>query len=681
MNEKSRSGRVETVVRRPARAELIWEGKYDAQGRRVAPLRVALPFQTVETVNESAQDRQRSLQLGPGYGEAQWRNRLIWGDKKYVLPSLLNEFAAKVNLVYIDPPFDTGADFSFTATVPDDPNTPEDDSFTFVKEPSIIEHKAYRDTWGSGLESYLQWFYETVVVLHELLHEVGTLYVHLDWHVSFYAKTILDEIFGAERFVNEVVWKRQTAKGDVTQGAMHMGRLHDSIFVYTKSADYTWNMQYVPYDEKYLETHYRNIEPGSNRRFELDNLTAPGGAAKGNPNYEFLGVRRYWRYKRARMEELYKAGRIVQPSPGAVPRYKRYLDEMPGLPLQDIWTDINSINSQAIEAVGYATQKPEALIRRIVSLSTNENDLVLDCFAGGGTTPAVAEKLKRRWIACDLGRFAIHTTRKRLLSMPDVRPFEVQNLGKYERQMWVGAEFGKGNGKKAAERQRAYVDFILKLANATPITGYTWLQGLRGGRMIHVGAVDAPVSVGDVAQIAAEFKSAIGTGKDAPKTNGVDLLGWDFAFELNEVAKQQAAAANIQMRFLRIPRDVMDKRAVEQGDIHFFELGALSVDVKTDKRNVILKLKDFVIPPDDVPEDARKAVKHWSQWIDYWAVDWDNKGDTFHNEWQTYRTRKDNTLALETTHTYAESGEYAVVVKVIDILGNDTTKTVKIRVQ
>jgi adenine-specific DNA-methyltransferase len=143
--------------------------------------------------------------------------------------------------------------------------------------------------------------------------------------------------------------------------------------------------------------------------------------------------------------------------------------------------------------------------------------------------------------------------------------------------------------------------------------------------LIHVGAVDAPVSVGDVTQIAAEFKRAIGTGKDAPKTNGVDVLGWDFAFEINEVAKQQAAAANIQMRFLRIPRDVMDKRAVDQGDIHFFELAALSVEVKTNKRNVFLKLKDFVIPPDDVPDDARKAVKHWSQWIDYWAVDWDNK--------------------------------------------------------
>jgi hypothetical protein len=199
--------------------------------------------------------------------------------------------------------------------------------------------------------------------------------------------------------------------------------------------------------------------------------------------------------------------------------------------------------------------------------------------------------------------------------------------------------------------------------------------------MVHVGSVDAPVSVGDVTQIAAEFKRAIGTGKEAPKTNGVDVLGWDFAFEMNEVAKQQAAAANIQLRFLRIPRDVMDKRAVEQGDIHFFELAALSVDVKANKQDVRLKLTNFVIPPDDVPEDVRRVVKHWSQWIDYWSVDWNNKGDTFHNEWQTYRTRKDNTLSLDTSHVYSEPGEYTVVVKVIDILGNDTTKTVKVKVR
>ena len=668
--------------RRPARAELIWDGKYDAAGRRIAPQRAALPFQTVETVNKSAQDRQRSLLYGPGFGEEEWRNRLIWGDKKYVLPSLLSEFAGQVNLIYIDPPFDTGADFSFTARVPENPEA-EDESFTFTKEPSIIEHKAYRDTWGRGLNSYLQWFYETVGLLYEtvgllyeLLHESGSIYVHLDYHVSHYAKAILDDVFGSDKFRNEIVWKRQTAHSDPKR----YGPIHEVIFYYGKSSDVTFRVQHAPYDQSYIESHYSLQDPDG-RRYQLGDLTARG--PRPGLQYTFRGVNpppgRVWTTLPDKMEELFRAGRIVLTS-GGTPRRKRYLDEMPGVPLQDIWTDINPVNSQAREATEYATQKPEALLDRILRASSVESDLVLDCFCGSGTTAAVATKLGRRWIACDLSRFAIHTTRKRLLSIPKVRPFVVQNLGKYERQLWAGAEFGDGNGQKAAERQRAYIEFILKLANATPIHGYTWLHGVRTGRMVHVGAVDAPVSVGDVTQIAAEFKRAVGTRKDAPGTNGVDVLGWDFAFELNEVAKQHAAAANIRMRFLRIPRDAMDKRAVEQGDIHFFELAALSVEVKTDRRNVSLKLKDFVIPPDDVPEEARRAVTHWSQWIDYWAVDWDNQGDTFHNEWQTYRTRKDKSLTLEITHTYPDAGEYTVVVKVIDILGNDTTKTVKVRV-
>src|SRR5271166_5335014 len=182
--------------RRPARAELIWEGKYDSAGRRVAPLRVALPFQKVETVNESAQDRQRSLQFGPGFREEEWRNRLIWGDKKYVLPSLLSEFAGMVNLIYIDPPFDTGADFSYTATVPSSNGDENAETVMFSKEPSILEQKAYRDTWGRGLNSYLHWFHEAAVLLHELLADDGTLYVHIGSNVSHYAKAILDEVFG-----------------------------------------------------------------------------------------------------------------------------------------------------------------------------------------------------------------------------------------------------------------------------------------------------------------------------------------------------------------------------------------------------------------------------------------------------------------------------------------------------
>jgi hypothetical protein len=444
---------------------------------------------------------------------------------------------------------------------------------------------------------------------------------------------------------------------------------------------------------------FRN-QDSSGKRYRESPLTAPGlrsgssGKAWRDCDPSKIGNGRHWAIPSwikpklskeaqtdslAALDELESMGRIVWSREGeGRPNFKQYSDDLEGVELQSIWTDFGALSkSSSPESMNYPTQKPEALLDRILKCSSNEQDLVLDSFCGSGTIAATAEKLGRRWIACDLGRFAIHTTRKRLLSISNVRPFVVQNLGKYERQLWAGAEFGDN---RAAERQRAYIEFILKLAQAAPLNGYNWLHGAKTGRMVHVGAVDAPVSVGDVTQIAAEFKRAIGTGKDAPKTNGVDVLGWDFAFELNEVARQQAAAANIQMRFLRIPRDVMDKRAVEQGDIHFFELAALSVDVKTNKRNVFLKLKDFVIPPDDVPDDARKAVKQWSQWIDYWAVDWDNRGDTFHNEWQTYRTRKDKSLQLETTHTYADPGEHTIVVKVIDILGNDTTKTVKMKI-
>ena len=329
------------------------------------------------------------------------------------------------------------------------------------------------------------------------------------------------------------------------------------------------------------------------------------------------------------------------------------------------------------ENLRYPTQKPETLLERIIKASSNEGDLVLDCFSGSGTTAAVAEKLGRRWIAADLGRFAVHTTRKRLLSIPDVTPFVVQNLGKYERQAWQAGEFGDD----AARRTLAYRQFILDLYHARPLTGYAWLHGVKGGRYVHVGAVDSPVTPGDVTQIASEFRRATGTGADAPTTNGVDVLGWDFAFEMNEVAKQQAALAKIALRFVRIPREVLEKKAVEQGDVRFFELAALNVDLKQQGRQIGLTLTDFVIPLDDVPEDIQRAITHWAQWIDYWAVDWDNKDDTFHNEWQTYRTRKVRTLERSAAHTYDAPGTYTVVVKVIDILGNDTTKTLRVEVQ
>jgi hypothetical protein len=354
---------------------------------------------------------------------------------------------------------------------------------------------------------------------------------------------------------------------------------------------------------------------------------------------------------------------------------------MPGTPADDLWTDIFPINSQADERVGYATQKPEALLERIIKTSSNQGDLVLDPFIGSGTTAAVAERLSRSWIACDLGRFAIHTTRKRLLAIPRVRPFVVQNLGQYERQAWQAAEFpsnGKDRLEEQCQRETAYRKFILDLYRATPVTGQTWLHGVKGGRMVHVGAVDAPVTISDVKATAREvWKAASGAAAKA----AVDILGWEFALELNETARNVASESRVDVAFKKIPREVLEKKAVEQGDVKFFELGALSVDLKQSKREVTIKLTDFVIPLDDVPEEARKAIKHWSQMVDYWAVDWDFKEDTFHNQWQSYRARKEPKIELHTKYEYAELGKYRIVVKVIDILGNDTTKTLEISVK
>jgi len=596
--------------------ELIWDGKYDAAGRRVAPLRVALPFQTVETVNESAQERQRSLFFAEPES-TEWRNRLIWGDKKYVLPALLEEFSGAVDLVYIDPPFFTGDDFSFSITVGGE---------DFTRKPNLIEQKAYRDTWGSGLDGYLAWFHSSLVYLYELLAETGSIYVHLDWHVGHFVKLVLDEVFGPANFRNEIVWHYYNKfQGNVNRYASD----HDVIFWYSKSTSY----KFVPVKEKRPEGPVRQIKRTWDKEFgRIVNVKGPDG--------------------------------------------KVVYQETDEKTVDDVWRLPMLQPADRTQNLGYPTQKPESIVERILAASTDEGDLVLDCFAGSGTTAAVAERMGRRWIAADIGRFAIHTTRKRLLGIPDVKPFMVQNLGKYERQLWQVAEFGES----ATARTATYRNFILGLYHAQPVAGYNWLHGLKQGRMVHVGTVDAPVTNGDVKQIVAEFRKAVGTGKNAPSTKGVDILGWDFAFELNEVARQDAEKAGIDLRLVRIPREVLEKRAVEQGDIHFFELAALSVGTAQKGRKVLITLEDFVIPLDDVPADVQKAVTHWSQWIDYWAVDWDNKGDAFHNEWQAYRTKKSNKLTLTTEHEYSEPGEYLVVVKVIDILGNDTTKTLQLKV-
>src|SRR6266545_4652204 len=395
--------------------ELRWEGKYNADGTKKAPLRVELPFQTVETVNESAQERQRMLDLFSYGRSAEWRNRLIWGDKKYVLPSLLPEFAGKVDLIYIDPPFNTDSDFSFNVEI---------DGTNFTKEPSVIEQKAYRDTWGRGLDSYLQWFYETAVLLRDLLSERGSIYVQLDWHVGHYAKVVMDEVFGQEQALNQIIWKRTHAHGS----SERYGPVHDMIFFYSKSSTPIWTNARVPHDPEYIAEHFKQIDLATGRQFQAISLTG-AGIRHGDSGKSWRGidptrVGRHWALPnhilkrlnivgsniQENLEALDRAGMIYWPNKSdGTPRLKHFSDELEGVALPDIWADITPVSAQALERMGYPTQKPVALLERIIKASSNEGDLVLDCFCGSGTTAVVAERLGRRWITCDLGRFAIHT--------------------------------------------------------------------------------------------------------------------------------------------------------------------------------------------------------------------------------------------------------------------------------
>jgi DNA modification methylase len=298
-----------------------------------------------------------------------------------------------VDLVYIDPPFNSNRNYE-----------------VFWGETK--EKRSFEDRHEST-KAYIEYMRPRCVELHRVLKKTGSFYYHCDWHASHYVKVMLDQIFGENQFQNEIVWKRSTAHSDSRQGSQHFGRLHDVIFFYTGPGNATWNQLYTPLDPDYIASHYRNTDEHG-RHFMWDNVTGPGGASKGNAFYEVLGVKGYWRYTKEKMEALIKEGRVAIPPKGTKPRLKRFLDDSKGVPLQSVWDDINPINSQARESLGYPTQKPLPLLERIIKASSNENDIVLDAFCGCGTALVAAQNLKRQWIGIDISPTACRVMAKRL---------------------------------------------------------------------------------------------------------------------------------------------------------------------------------------------------------------------------------------------------------------------------
>lgn len=710
--------------------ELVWNGKTNEVAN------VVLPFQTIEQVDEPRAEKpedtaaQQDLFAMDNRGRQLqgWTNKLIWGDNKLILSSLKNgplreeiERQGGLKLIYIDPPFDVGADFSMNIEIGED---------TFTKRPNILEEIAYRDTWGKGADSFIAMLYERLVLMRDLLASDGSIYVHCDWRVSGYLRLILEEVFGKDNFRSQIVWRSSPGHSDKDLYSPKQ----NIIFFFSKGADTIWNQQYQPYDAEYLEQHYQKKDPDG-RLFEDDNLTAYG-LKGGGYTYEWNGVTKLWRTPIEGMRDLEKKKRLYYTRNG-VARYKRYLDEMPGASVSDIWDDIPRLNSQSKERTGYDTQKPESLLERVLTVSSNPGDLVADFFIGSGTTAAVAERLGRKWIATDLGKFAIHTTRKRMIGVQrdlkakgkDYRAFEILNLGKYERQHYVGVNPDLREEQRQQQleaRERAFLDLILRAYRAEKTDGFASFHGKRAGRLVAIGPVNMPVSRLFVEEIILECRKK--------RISKVDILGFEFEMGLFPNVLDEARDKGIDIAPKYIPRDVFDKRAVERHQVVFHDVSFIEVRPHFEGNTVAVELTDFsVFYSQDSIAHAESTLKNkqtkivvekgqiikvskdkdgiltreqltetWTDWIDYWSVDFDFESkreivrvqnpDTgeweeqwtgdyiFENEWQSFRTKKDRSLELKSVFHECAPGRRKIAVKVVDIFGNDTMTIVDVNV-
>lgn len=735
--------------------ELVWNGKTGEV------CNIVLPFQVIEQIDEPRSEEKKLMQLGlfdtRGRQLKGWTNKLIWGDNKLILSSLKNgplreeiEKQGGLKLIYIDPPFDVGADFSMDIEIGGAEGSASE---TFTKRPNILEEIAYRDTWGKGADSFIAMIYERLILMRDLLAEDGSIYVHCDWRVTGFLRLILDELFGKEKFTNEIIWKRTSAHSDAKQGCTYYGRQHDTIYYLRKSEKQIWNQQYFTYDQEYIDQNYRMIDE-KGRRFQAVDLTAakPGG----DTSYEWKGYRlksgRYWAYSKANMERFEQENRLYYTNSG-LPRLKYYLDEMPGVAAQDLWTDI-SLSSQSKERIDYPTQKPEALLERIIKASSNEGDLVADFFCGSGTTAAVAEKLGRRWIATDLGKFAIHTTRKRLIGVQrqlkkegqNFRAFEILNLGRYERSHFIGVNPSLREieqQRQLQEKEEAFVALILRAYRAEGVDGFHTFHGKKNGRLVAVGPVNLPVTRLFVEEVILECRQK--------HVTRVDILGFEFEMGLFPNVLDEARAKGIDIAPKYIPAEVFDKRAVDKNQVVFHDVAAIEVrpiftpplqsQQSKGTLGVAVQLCDFSVfysqdsiaqAETSLKEKASKIVvekgqiikiakdkdgivsrevltKTWTDWIDYWAVDfnfeskreivrvknedpltgsgpgseWEERwtGDyVFENEWQSFRTKKNRGLELTSAFHECPAGRRKVAVKVVDIFGNDTMTLLEVTI-
>lgn len=700
--------------------ELVWNGKTTDVSN------VVLPFQTIEVVDEpraeNTQDTKKQAQLtlfdfdDRGRQIGGWTNKLIWGDNKLILSSLKSgvlreeiEKAGGLKLIYIDPPFDVGADFSMKVEIGDDELT---------KKPNVLEELAYRDTWGKGADSFIAMIYERLSLMKDLLATDGSIYVHCDWRVNSYMRLILDEVFGKDNFRNEIIWTFG-GKG-LTNVKTNFARNYNSILFYTKSDNPYINLKDGKISDSVIQRFGKYLDNGkiyfktlrqSGEKLELEKTTQ-----------SFIK-----KYKR-------------NPKDGDVAR-----DYSDGSFIKDIWSDIPIIrqNKAYDEFIGYPTQKPEKLLERIIKASTSEGDLVADFFCGSGTTLAVAEKLGRKWIGSDLGKFAIHTTRKRMINVQremkksgkNFHAFEILNLGKYERAYYIGANMNlreEEREKQLQKKEKNFIKLIVKAYKAESTNNFKTFVAKKNGRLVAIGPINLPASRLFVEEV---IKECI-----EKQITKVDILSFEYEMGLFPKIQEEAKVKGIDLALKHIPREVFDKRAIEKNQIQFHDVSYIEVKPhiksagKRTPGTVAIELTDFSVYynqdiVDNVINSLKKGAnkilveqgniikiskdkdgivkrevltKKWTDWIDYWAVDFDFESKKenirlkneetgeikkvwtgnyiFENEWQSFRTKKDRLIELKSVSHKCEKGRRKIAVKVVDIFGNDTMKVIEVNI-
>ena len=688
--------------------ELVWNGKTNEVSN------IVLPFQTIEQVDEPRAEKPEdaALQMSlfaldeRGRQLQGWTNKLIWGDNKLILSSLKSgprreeiEAQGGLRFIYIDPPFDVGADFSMDIEVGNE---------TFTKKPGILEEIAYRDTWGKGDDSYLAMIYERIAQMRDLLADDGSMCVHCDWRLNSHIRLILDELFGRDRFINELVWRY----GKMSNATRRFPRNHDTLLLYSKGDDYVFN-PVMGADSEYKARFERH----------LDGNRVLYGTVKSSQDKLIIGR------ERKVQKEL---GRELVDDDVLFDFDAEFKTQ------DDVFYDISIIKGNADQRLDYPTQKPEMLIERVMLACSNEGDLVADFFGGSGTVAAVAEKSGRKWIAADLGKFAVHTTRKRMICVQrelkaagkDYRAFEVLNMGKYERQHYVGVNPDLREEQKQlqlAAKEAAFVDLILKAYRAEKVEGFEAFSGKRAGRLVVIGPVNMPVTRLFVEEVILECRKH--------QFTKVDVLGFEFEMGLFPSVRDEARAKGIDIAPKVIPVEVFDKRAVEKNQVVFHDVAYIEVKPHVNSNTVAIELTDFSVfysqdsiagAEDSLKKGGSKAVvengqivkvtkdkdgvvtrevltKDWTDWIDYWAVDFNFEskrelirvkdegsedwverwtGDyIFENEWQSFRTKRDRSLELRSVAHECPPGRRKIAVKVVDIFGNDTMTITEVNIE